>query len=363
MGMEPWALSLEARVGIIRCVDTPQASSPKPQAAPSVRIRTIDAHVAGAPLRLVVEGFPSLAGATVAARLKAARQKHDGLRRALMLEPRGHIDMSGAILTVPDGPGADAGILFMHASDYGGLCGHGIIATVTIALERGLITLPPDRRHVALDTAAGRITARFARDPGGRIVSVAYANPSSFVLAAGLKVRAGAREVLVDVACCAEFYAIVDAEGAGLPLDAAHAGELRRNGVLIAEAAGAAVSVHHPDRPELSEFAGTIFTGPGRLGDLCSATVYTDGALDRSPGGTPTGAVMAVLDAMGLLTEDHVLTNESLIGTTLRGRIIGRTLEGDLPAIVSEIEGQAFVTGEHTFIIDESDPLKDGYSI
>jgi trans-L-3-hydroxyproline dehydratase len=326
-------------------------------------IHTIDAHVSGAPLRLVAGGFPTLAGATVAARLKAARQKHDGLRRVLMLEPRGHTDMSGAILTEPDGPGADAGVLFMHVSDYGALCGHGVIATVTIALERGLITLPPDRGEVVLDTAAGRITARFARDSRGRVTSVAYANPSSFVLAAGLKVRAGTREILVDVACCGEFYAIVDAEGAGLPLDAAHAGDLRRNGVRIAEAAGSAVSVRHPDRPELSEFAGTIFTGPGRLGDLCSATVYTDGALDRSPGGTPTGAVMAVLDAMGLLTDDHVFTNESLIGTTLRGRVTGRTLAGDLPAIISEIEGQAFITGEHTFLVDEADPLKEGYRI
>jgi proline racemase len=357
---EAWDLRLEARAGIIRGVDTPQAASLKPQA---VSVRTIDAHVAGAPLRLVVEGFPALGGATAAARLKSARQRHDGLRRALMLEPRGHVDMSGAILTEPDGPGADAGIVFMHVSDYGALCGHGIIAAVTIALERGLITLPPDRRRVVLDTAAGRITARFARDPGGRVVSVAYENPASFVFAAGLTVRAGAREVLADVACCGEFYAIVDAEGAGLPLDAAHAGELRRNGVLIAKAAGATVGVRHPERPELSEFAGTIFTGPGRLGDLCSATVYTDAALDRSPGGTPTGALMAVLDAMGLLTEDHTLTNESLIGTTLRGRIVGRTLAGDLPAIVSEIEGQAFITGEHTFIVDEEDPLGEGYRI
>jgi len=344
-------------MGIIRCVDMPRAARPTPQA---VRIRAIDAHVAGAPLRLIVDGFPSLVGPTVAAKANVARQKHDALRQAVMLEPRGHIDMSGAVLTVPDGPGADAGVLFMHASDYGALCGHGIIATVTIALERGLITLPPDRRHIVLDTAAGRITARFERDSGGRVVSVAYTNPPSFVLAAGLRVRAGARDVIIDVACCAEFYAIVDAEGAGLPLDARHAGELRRAGAAIAEAAGTAVRVAHPERPELSEFAGTIFTGPANLGDLCSAAVYADGALDRSPGGTPTGAVMAVLDAMGLLSEDHVFTNESLIGTTLRGRITGRTLVGELPAVVSEIEGAAFITGEHTFIVDEGDPLKGG---
>lgn len=328
-----------------------------------IRICTIDAHVAGAPLRLIVEGFPALAGMTMGAKLETARRKHDALRRALMLDPRGHADMSGAVLIEPQEAGADAGVLFMHASDFGELCGHGVIAVVTIALERELVTVPTDRRDLVLDTAAGRITARFERARDGRVAHVAYANPPSFVLAAGLKVSLGKRDVTVDVACCGELYAIVDAEGAGFPLDTGHVAELRRTGPGIARAAEAALRPVHPHTGEALAFAGTVFTGPAGAGDLRSATVYTDGALDRSPGGTPTGAVMAVLDAMGLVSEDRVFTHESLIGTSLRGRIAGRTLVGALPAIVPEIEGTAFVTGEHTFLIDEGDPLKAGYRI
>lgn len=328
-----------------------------------IRIRTIDAHVAGAPLRLIVEGLPTLRGTTMAAKLQQARQTHDGLRRSLMLDPRGQVDMSGAMLTGPERPGADAGVLFMHSSDFGALCGHGIIATVTIAIERGLITLPPDRRTMALDTAAGPIAATFTRGPDGRVESVAYANPPAFVLAAGARVPLSAREVLADLACCGAVYAIVDAEGAGVALDRARVGELRRAGLAIAEAAEKVARVSHPQNSAFTEVAGTVFTGPADRGDLRSATIYTDGALDRSPGGTSTGAVMAVLDAMGLLSEDRVFTHESLIGTTLRGRIRGRTIFGDRPAIVSEIEGAAFITGEHTFLMDEQDPLNEGYVI
>jgi trans-L-3-hydroxyproline dehydratase len=327
-----------------------------------VRIRTIDAHVAGAPLRLIVDGFPSLPGRTMAARLAAAG-RHDALRRAVMLEPRGHRDMSGAVLTEPERATADAGVVFMHASGFGALCGHGIIATVTIALERELVTLAAGRPEFVLDTATGPVTARFERAADGRVLSVAYAGPPAFVQAAGVLVPVGARSVRVDVACAGEFYAIVDAEGAGVPLDVAHVAELRRVGVAIAVAAGKVVKVQHPENPALSEFAGTVFTGPSDRGDLRSATIYADGALDRSPGGTPTGAVMAVLDAMGLLSEDHVFTHESLIGTALRGRIMSRTLVGEVPAIVPEIEGAAFLTGEHTFLIDRDDPLGEGYEI
>ena len=108
--------------------------------------------------------------------------------------------------------------------------------------------------------------------------------------------------------------------------------------------------------------AGTVFTGPpGGDADLRVVTVYPDGAVDRSPGGVATCAVMAVLDAMGLMSEDRPLTLESLIGTRFTGRVAGRAAEGDRAAILPEIEGAAFITGEHTFLVDERDPLRDGF--
>jgi proline racemase len=72
---------------------------------------------------------------------------------------------------------------------------------------------------------------------------------------------------------------------------------------------------------------------------------------------------MAVVDAMGLLAEDKPFVHESLIGTRFVGRIAGRTTAGEYQAITPEIEGSAWITGEHTFLIDETDPLKDGFRI
>ena len=68
-----------------------------------------------------------------------ARQHQDHLRRALMFEPRGHLDMYGALLTEPERADSHAGVLFMHNEGFSTMCGHGIIAVVTIALERDLI--------------------------------------------------------------------------------------------------------------------------------------------------------------------------------------------------------------------------------
>src|SRR5205814_4038647 len=54
-----------------------------------IRIRTIDAHAAGEPLRLIVDGFPAPQGRTMLEKREWVKKKHDHLRRALMLEPRG----------------------------------------------------------------------------------------------------------------------------------------------------------------------------------------------------------------------------------------------------------------------------------
>ena len=72
---------------------------------------------------------------------------------------------------------------------------------------------------------------------------------------------------------------------------------------------------------------------------------------------------MAVLDAMGLLGEKKSFVHESLIGTRFNGRVVERTTVGEYAAIVPEIEGSAWITGEHTFLIDERDPLKEGFRI
>jgi len=71
-------------------------------------------------------------------------------------------------------------------------------------------------------------------------------------------------------------------------------------------------------------------------------------------------AIMSVLDAMQLLPEGATFVQEGLLGTLFHGRIVGRTIVGELPALVTEIEGSAWITGEHTLCLDDDDPLKDG---
>ena len=329
-------------------------------------IRTIDAHAAGGPLRLIVEGFPSPRGRTMLEKRDWLVRHADHWRRALLREPRGHTDMCGALLTEPVSPGSDAGVLFMHGDGYCMMSGHGIIAVTTIALERGLIEPGGDGTSVIYDTPAGAIRARAHRSPASaKVDRVTFVNVPSFVLHGGLPVAVGQRKVLADVAFGGAFYAIVDSEAVGLPIDAAHLPELRRAGIAISRAIEAAQTIVHPVEAGLRGLAGTIFTAPpsDELSALRNVTIFSGAEAERSPGGTGTAAVMAVVDAMGLIGSETPFVHESLIGTRFTGRIVARTTVGEYPAIVPEIEGATWITGEHTFLIDDNDPLKEGFRI
>jgi proline racemase len=333
-----------------------------------LQIHTVDAHVGGQPLRLVVGGAPRSVGASMARRSDWLRRHADYVRRALVLEPRGHGDMLAAQLTDAVAPGAHAGIVFMGAHGYPPLSAHGVIAAATIAVERELLPSRQDAGGevpLTLDTAAGTIHARVrAHDRGGvaRVDSVAFTNVPAFVHAAGQSLRIGTRELRVDIAYGGLFYAIVDTEAVGIPLSASRLPDLRRLAADIVSAANTAIEVHHPAVPSVAGVAGVVFTGPPQDPEahLKAVTVTGGGAVDRSPGGTGMSAVMSVLDAMGLLPEVGAFVQEGLVGTIFHGRVAGRRQVGERPAIAVEIEGTAWITGEHTFLLDEDDPFREG---
>ena len=127
----------------------------------------------------------------------------------------------------------------------------------------------------------------------------------------------------------------------------------------------AALKVVHPEEAGLTGIYGTIFTGPSSTSgaDLRNVTIFAEAEVDRSPCGTGTCAVLAVLDAMGIVQDGTPFVHESIIGTTFSARVSARTRVGDLSAIVPELSGDAWLTGEHTFIVNEDDPLRGGFRL
>ena len=331
-----------------------------------MHFQTIDAHTGGEPLRLIVDGWPEPRGKTILEKRRYATRKQDHLRRVLMCEPRGHADMYGALLTKPERSDSDTGVLFMHNEGYSLMCGHGVIAVTKILCERSgpwSTVLRPrsadGSTSITFDAPAGQIKAHYR---GGK---VSFINVPSFVLAAGVPVTIGARTMRVDVAFGGAFYAVVDAEAAGLAVIPEKLAELRAMGQAISRAVEKVVQVGHPTEPGLHGVDGTIFTGPPDAdgADLKNVTIFAGREVDRSPCGTGTCAVLAVLDAMGLADPSRPFVHESIVGSTFAARVTSRTTVGEFAAIVPELTGTASITGDHTFIVEPGDLFPEGFRL
>jgi len=320
-----------------------------------MEVEATDYHTAGEPFRIVTAGVPEIAGATVRERREhaAATEAVDAVRRLLCHEPRGHADMYGCFLVAPDDAGADLGVLFWHKDGYSTACGHGTIALGVWAVESGLVAAPDDGEvDVAVDVPSGRVVAR-ARCRAGAVEAVAFRNVPSHVVARDV----AAAGVQVDVAYGGAIYASAPAARFGLRVVPDELPRLIAAGRGVKRALEGTEVARHPEDERLSGIYGTILYE--ELGDRHqrNVTIFADGEVDRSPCGSGTSARCALLVADGTLREGLELRHDSIVGTTFLARVVGDAPDG----VLTEVEGMAFRTGEHRFVMDPRDPLGTGF--
>jgi proline racemase len=89
--------------------------------------------------------------------------------------------------------------------------------------------------------------------------------------------------------------------------------------------------------------------------------VFADGEVDRSPCGSGTSARLALLDRSGRLPRGDELVHRSIVDSEFRARVVGDAEVAGIPAVVTEVEGSAYRTGEHVFTLDPDDPLGGGF--
>lgn len=361
----------------------------------------VDAHTEGEPLRVVVSGFPQLEGRTVLERRRDARDEHDGLRRTLMWEPRGHADMYGCLVGPAMTPEADISVLFTHNAGFSTMCGHGIIGVVTALLETGVVwpsetvaavrgpdgadpedaaapegavvaddaavapdtVVADDAVVVGIDTPAGFVRARATLD-GDRVKHVSFANVPSFV--SRLDARVDVPElgsVRYDLAYGGAFYAYVAAADFERTLIPAETRTLVDLGRSIKAAVQRNDPPSHPHDDELGFLYGTIFVGDAHEASHHSRNVcvFADGEVDRCPTGTGVSGRLALHHARGELGVDEAIMVESILGTCFTGRVIETTSVAGIDAVIPEVTGGAWITGVNELVIDPSDPLAHGF--
>jgi trans-L-3-hydroxyproline dehydratase len=328
-----------------------------------LKITTIDAHTAGEPFRVIVDGFPQLQGNTILERRRYAKEHYDHLRTALMWEPRGHADMYGCILTPPISANTDFGILFIHNEGFSTMCGHGIIGVATVVLETGMMTIASPITEIKIDSPAGLITAN-AHIENSRVKSVSFRNVPSFV--AGLDEVVDVPElgkIRYDLAFGGAFYAYINAGDVGLTCSPKDYRSLIETGMAIKRAIMNNRSIIHPFEQDLGFLYGTIFVGPPSQEGSHSQNVciFAEGEVDRSPTGTGVSGRLAIHHERGEIKLNESIVVESIIGSKFAGKVIEETTCGPYAAIIPEVQGEAHITGRNELWIDPDDPFRHGF--
>jgi proline racemase len=319
-----------------------------------MRVEAVDSHTEGMPTRVITSGVDPIPGATMLERKLHFEREMDDLRLLLMREPRGHAAMSGAILQPPTRADADVGVLYIEVSGCLPMCGHGTIGVATVLVETGLVEVREPETVVRLDTPAGLVEARVAVEQG-RARGVTIRNVPSFLY----ERERHAAGTVCDIAFGGNFYAFVPVD----EVDPARADEYIRRGAEIMAAINETPPVHPLDE-HIAGCRHVVFHAPGHDGAHArNATSIHPGWLDRSPCGTGTSARMALLHANGELAIGEPFVNESVIGTRFTGRLVEETRVGDLPAVVPEITGRAWITGRGDYRLEADDPFPAGFAL
>jgi proline racemase len=329
----------------------------------SLKIKTIDMHTGGEPLRIVIEGYPDIKAVSLLEYRRILKEKYDHLRTAIMHEPRGHADMYGCILLPPFNPDADFSVIFMHNEGYSTMCGHAIIALTTLAVKMKWVEIINGEAHLTIEAPCGLIKAK-AVVIKDQIYASFHCVPS-FVIGLDYSVDVPTLgKVGYDLAYGGAFYAYVKSDRLGLQLTPHNYKRIIETGMAIKQAViKSNHSITHPFEPDLSFLYGTIFIGgPVSQGiDSRNVCVFADGEVDRSPTGSGVSGRMAIHYKRRELALHQKMTIESITGAVFVGSVVCTLEYGDHEAVIPCVEGTAYVTGQHEFIIDPEDPFANGF--
>lgn len=326
-------------------------------------LSTVEMHTGGEPTRIVVDGWPRFTGKTLLDKRREAKERFDHLRRGLMLEPRGHDGMYGALLVEPDHPDADLAVLFMHNEGYSTMCGHATIALARWAVESGRVARAEPETVVRLQCPCGLVVARVAAEGSVRFESV-----PSFAYALDRVVPT--REwgpVTVDIAYGGAFYALLPADSIGLDLCTSPMRQIVDAGEEIARAAAKALPIDHAAEPDLAFLYGTILTDGSNGADgrpSRNVCIFAGRQVDRSPTGSGVAARLALQAARRQVRTGDVRQFESFTGAIFTGQILREApAVGPRKAVIVEVGGSAHFVGESRFRFDADDPLREGFSL
>ena len=289
------------------------------------------------------------------------------LRNFMLNEPRGGVFRHVNLLVPPINPEAQMGWIIMEPEDTPPMSGSNSICVATVLLDSGIIPMTEPVTKMTLEAPGGLVRV-VAECKNGKAERITVRNLPSFVSELGMQLKVPELGLItVDTAFGGDSFVVVDAATLGFELIASEAKKLADLGVAITNLANQQLSFRHPTNEDWKHFSFCLFAGPitreGNHITTSHAVAIQPGKVDRSPTGTAVSARMALLHARGEMQIGETFTARSIIDSEFHGRIAETMVLGDIPAIIPEITGSAWITGTHQYMLDPDDPWPEGYRL
>jgi proline racemase len=326
-------------------------------------LQMAEVHCEGEIGKVITGGVLDIPGKTMLEKMNYINEVDDSLRRLVVLEPRGCLQMSVNLLLPPTRPEAHAGFIVLQADKAHPMSGSNCICVVTALLELGILPMQEPSTTLVLDTPAGLVTAT-AECEDGRCKRVSLDMVPAFVeqLDAVIETEAFG-PIKADIAFGGVYYALIDVEQIGLTIAPENARALATHGVQLRSLINRQVSVSHPTLPSINEVAYVMFRNRVDDSTWQTCTTLPPGRVDRSPCGTGSSANLATLAARGKVVPGDRLTSRSTIGGEFRVELLGLTEVGERAAVLPRVTGRAWVYGLQQTGVDPDDPLAAGFML
>lgn len=303
-------------------------------------MRVIDSHTAGEPTRLVVEGGPDLGSGSLIEKAARLEAEHMDFCASVVLEPRGHDAIIGALLLPPSQPDYAAAVIYFNNLQNLGMCGHATIGLAVTLARMGRIE--PGRHKFETPVGIVEVDLQDAN-------TVSVMNVESYRLHKGISVDVPGRgKITGDVAWGGNWFFLVKDSPIELTLDNVPALTAYTKAIRQALENGGVTGTGGAWIDHIELF------GPPNdpAAQSRNFVLCPGGAYDRSPCGTGCSAKLACLAEDGLLAPGKDWIQESVIGSTYRISYQPGTGKGVIPTIT----GQAFVTSDANLIFNPADP-------
>ncbi|KNG83519.1 hypothetical protein ANOM_007754 [Aspergillus nomiae NRRL 13137] len=313
-------------------------------------ISLVCSHCEGEAGDVILGGVLDKPARTMHEKLVRFMNEQDDLRRLLLHEPRGRPEMSVVLVLPPCNPQADAGFLIMAPGDWVPMSGSNTICAVTVLLETGAISMNEPF------TEQWEMQVSVLRQRPGLVYGLDQAvNIPGF------------GTILVDIAYGGQWYVIAQAKDLDIEIHTSNRDRLVDLGNRLKAAVLAQYMPTHPENPAICGINNIIISEPlvdqDGVKSVKHTVIVTPGRLDRSPCGTGSSSRLAVLYARGQIRIGEKVTFRSVIDTEFIGSIRGTQKVGNTDAVLPNIQGRAWITGERKVLLDPDDPFQAGFLI